>query len=184
VTTRGRVAHPAPLRPGPDGGLYLPGGGSSPWRQPLYVAALVALLVLVPLSIFLAQLAMFYVLLEPGWQRLALALRLACLGLPILAFPGFLALWALRRAWGRFGLLLTLSLAAATVIAALLLWTDAPHRDPLQHYSPRGWYGVWFVGAYVAGALLLAWVVLARLGRLLWRGVRRLFVARVSRVRA
>jgi serine/threonine protein kinase/outer membrane protein assembly factor BamB len=145
----------------------------------LYVAALVALLALVPLDTFLFHLSHF----EPGWQNETTTLRTALLGLPILAFPGFLALWARRRAWGRLALLLALSLAAAAVIATYRLWLDAPRRDPLEHYAVRGWYGVWFAGAYAAAALLLAWVVLAGLARLLWRRVRRLFVARVGAVR-
>jgi outer membrane protein assembly factor BamB/tRNA A-37 threonylcarbamoyl transferase component Bud32 len=148
------------------------------WRSALtaalYVGACLALLGLSSVR----SLSFGVIGAERGWRAVAEGLFVALVGLPIVAFAWYAFRSARRRDWRRLGALLALSVALTLLIAAVMLWVDARRLEPSQHYSPRGWYTAWFLGAYAAGVVLVLGIVLAGIGRLLWRGPRRVFAAR------
>jgi serine/threonine protein kinase len=126
--------------------------------------------------LFLAQLER-----EAGWEvyqhgtigflwRIGRGLFLLALaGLPAVAFSWFALVWLRRQQWLRLGLLLTASLALATVILFLWVGNAAAQLLPGQHFSWRGWYTIWPAGVYAVGVVLLGGYLIGGVLRLVRR---------------
>jgi len=76
-----------------------------------------------------------------------------------------------RRRWRRLRALLAAFVVVTFMAALIFLWSDARHMDPAEHYSWRGWYGIWTYGLFFTGGLILLWLCL----RAAWWLLRRLF---------
>ena len=93
--------------------------------------------------------------LAPTDNRSLLVAAEAVGGLPFLAFLYASATWAIRGRRGRLALLMAGWLAVSLAGAALALRHDAADVAPGQIYSREGWYWIGFLGANLAGGVLL-----------------------------
>jgi tRNA A-37 threonylcarbamoyl transferase component Bud32/outer membrane protein assembly factor BamB len=110
------------------------------------------------------------------WDLGLRTVKLAPLGLPLVAFAVALRQCCRRQPWVR---LLTVTLLVA-VLAAVFGWVwvqqAAGTLDDDQQFSRHGWFGIVPAGVYAVGVLAMAWWVMAvtvRLARRAWRKVAR-----------
>jgi outer membrane protein assembly factor BamB len=106
-------------------------------------------------------------------QACAVALGMAVAALPVAALLGLCIVCVRRGQWARIGWLLGLSVVLSVALAALMLAWDAQDKDPSEHYAWNGWYMIWPLGAYTAGAMALVGLGLKTGFRLLQRAIRR-----------
>jgi len=103
-----------------------------------------------------------------AWRLGRGLLLLALAGLPVAAFLLAAVGWWRRGRWGRLAVLLASAPALAAVVGVVWLIVLPDDLGPEQHYSGRGWYGIWPAGVYAAGLLIVAGFLLLcafRLGR-------------------
>jgi hypothetical protein len=96
---------------------------------------------------------------------LILQLLAAIPGLPIVVFPVLVVVWAARGRWSRLAWLLGATVALSLIIPAIALWIDSHGMDPAEHYSWTGWYIILVMSGYVAALIMLAALLLTRIGR-------------------
>jgi hypothetical protein len=75
-------------------------------------------------------------------------------GLPLAVWTLAVAWWLGQRRWGRFGLLLGVTLLSSLVVAGVDLG-QANKLDPAEYRIWDGWYLLFLPGAYTAGLLVL-----------------------------
>jgi hypothetical protein len=102
------------------------------------------------------------------------AVKLAPVGLPLVAFVVAAARWLRQGRWGRLAALLLAAAGLAGVAAWVWLRRAAPELADYQHFSRRGWLGIVPAGAYAVGLLVVAGWLLRMLFRLVRSVVRRL----------
>jgi hypothetical protein len=106
-------------------------------------------------------------------QKLSLLLFIwAVWWLPLAVFPVLLFAWTVQRRWLRVGGLIGLSLLVSLACVGWRVSVPLGNHGPLQHSSWDGWGMSWFVGAYGAGALALAALLLLPIVRWLARRIR------------
>jgi WD40 repeat protein len=141
------------------------------WRGLLTIAAAIVL-GCTAFAFLTSPAVMQWLMIRPGGGA-PRGLFAVFMGFPTVLFAGLVILSAWQRRWWRLGSLVATFFVASLLITSYVLWTDPRRMDPLQQYSPEGWYFILWIGALATGGLAL----FGAISRMIWSSLNRLWRA-------